>query len=188
MTTSTSPTGDLIPIEKCKLHIPNAGTIVMNNLPDISDTKQAIYNNLPIMGRSFPLYTYSHSGDRVISLQMHFFLLKEGDAERNLSDLRKIQSAVYPRDGGSDTPYIPPVICTLECGDILSKSNGGGSGSKGTGPLCVIMQNYSVKFPTDVAWDETTMCPYRFDVDTSWYVVYTSQDLPNADRIISSGR
>lgn len=180
---STKPLGDLVPIEKCKIIIPGAGTILMNNLPDISDTKQAIYNNLSIMGRSFPLYTYSHSGDRVIALQIHFFVLRKGDATRNLADLRKIQSAVYPRKGNSDVPYIPPVICTLECGDLLSVSGG-----QGGGPLCVILQNYSVKFPTDVAWDEETLCPYRFDVDTSWYVVYTSADLPSADRIIRSGR
>ena len=45
MPISTSPSGDLAPIESCVLNIPNAGEIIMNNLPEVSDTKTAIYNN-----------------------------------------------------------------------------------------------------------------------------------------------
>ena len=194
MPVSTFPSGDLVPIEKCVLNIPNvpralsgvpvgplqdttSGMIVMDNLPEISDTKSAVYNNEPIIGRSFPLYTYHYSSDRTISLQIHFFIRKDGDAETNLGNLRKIQSAAYPREGSFGAPFTPPVICTFECGKMLAD-----------GPLCVILQNYSVKFPTDVAYDEVTLCPYRFDVDTSWWVVYTSCKLPNASQIIKSGR
>jgi len=179
MPASTLPSGDLTPIERCTLSIPNAGTIVMDNLPDISDSKSAVYNNEPIIGRSFPLYTYHFSADRVISMQIHFFIRKEGDAIQNLSHLRWIQSAVYPRPGNNETgaPFLPPVICTIECGEILA-----------SGPLCVVLQSYSVKFPTEVAWDEQTYCPYKFDVDTTWWVVYTSCKLPNAEQIITSGR
>ncbi len=187
MPVATSPSGDLIPIEECVLNIPDikgeggatveGGSIVMNNLPEISDTKTAVYNNEPIIGRSFPLYTYHYSSDRNITLQIHFFILKEGDAVRNLASKRLIESLAYPRAGDSGAPFKPPVICTLKCGQILA-----------TEPLCIVLQSYSVKFPTDVAWDEQTLCPYRFDVDTNWLVVYTSNDLPNADRIITSGR
>ena len=169
--------GTLNEIPKCKITIPNAGTIVLNNLPDISDSKQAVYNPQPIIGRSFPLYTYSHSGDRTINMQLHFFIVNPGDAQRNLSDLRKIQSAVYPRRG-DNTPYKPPPICTIECNQILANDE----------PLCAALQSYSVRFPTDVAWDTETYCPYRFDVDTQWWVVYTSTDLPYQDRIVTSGR
>lgn len=172
--------GKLNPLNDCWINIPNAGRIVMRSLPELSDGKQASYNSETIMGRSFPLYTYSHSGDRSISLQIHFFLLEEADAVNNINDLRKIQSLVYPREGTQGAPYMPPAICTMSCGKLLADE-----------PLCVVLQSYNVKFPTEVAWFEGKdglYCPYRFDVDTSWLTVYTSSDLPYASRIISSGR
>ncbi len=177
MPNATDPYGDLRPIEKCWIDIPEAGRIVLNNLPDLGDSKQAVYNNIPVMGRSFPFYTYSHSSDRVISLQLHFFILKEGDGVKNLQYKRWLESALYPRQGNENVPYIPPVVCKMQFGDLLA-----------TSPLCVILQNYSVKYPTDVAWESETLCPFRFDVDTSWYVVYSSENLPYASRIVTSGR
>jgi hypothetical protein len=57
-------------------------------LPEISDSKSAIYNNEPIIGRSFPLYTYSHSGDRSLNIQLHFFVVDVDDAVKNLGYLR----------------------------------------------------------------------------------------------------
>lgn len=176
--------GSLTKIVKCKIEIPGAGTVELNNLPDITDSKSAVYNGEGIMGRSYPLYTYSHSADRNLSMQLHFFIVdakigeKQRDAEKNLSDLRKIKSAVYPREGARGSgPYLPPPVCVLECGDLL-----------GSEPVCAVLQSYSVKFPTDVAWDESTYCPYRFDVDTAWLVVHTSTDLPYQSRIVKSGR
>ncbi len=176
--------GKLNEIPDCIIKIPGAGgggldgEIKLNNLPDISDSKSAVYNTEAIMGRSFPLYTYSHSADRTINLQLHFFIVNPGDGDRNLAYLRMIQSAVYPRDGiKTGTPYQPPPVCQLKCGKLLADQE-----------LCVILQSYSVKFPTDVAWEENSFCPFRFDVDTNWLVVYTSIDLPFADRIASSGR
>lgn len=148
----------------------------MRSLPDISDSKTAVYNSEAIMGRSFPMYTYSHSADRNISIQLHYFVTEPGDAVENLQDLRWLQSAVYPRES-KDAPYLPPPVCQLKCGSLLA-----------TEAICVVLQSYSVKFPTEVAWDEDTFCPFRFDVDTSWLVVYTSSDLPYQSRIIKSGR
>lgn len=172
--------GDLNQIKDCWLKIPNAKPIIMKNLPDISDSKSAVYNSENIMGRSVPLYTYSHSGDRTISLQLHFFIVRDSDASDNLNYLRSIQSCCYPREGLYGAPYTPPIICTLSCGKLLSVDQ----------PLCVALQSYSVKFPTEVAWYEKdgTYCPYRFDVDTTWLTVYSSDDLPYASRIITSGR
>lgn len=194
--------GSLNPIENCYLKIPNTflnpisiggipgipsiniptnfereRTIVMNNLPDISDTKSAVYNNEGIIGRSTPLYTYSHSGDRQISMQIHFFVVDQGSVEENLTNLNWIRSAVYPRESNDAVPFQPPPICRLKCGQLL-----------GDEELCVILQSYSVKFPTDVSWDVNTFVPFRFDVDTSWLTVYTSSDLPSQHRIIRSGR
>lgn len=170
--------GNLNNITNCSITIPNGGKIILNNLPDISDSKSAVYNSEAIIGRSFPLYTYSHSADRTINMVLHFFIVNKGDGLKNINYLRMIQSAVYPRDGSSSgTPYQPPPICQIQCGKLLGEQ-----------PLCVVLQSYSVKFPPEVAWDEETYCPFRFDVDTSWLTVYTSVDLPNQDRIVSSGR
>lgn len=176
--------GSLNPILDCEIKIPGAGVngamgiIKLNNLPDISDSKSAVYNSEAIIGRSFPLYTYSHSADRSINIQLHFFIVNEDDGQRNLQSLRMIQSAVYPRDGADiGAPFKPPPICTIQCGDLLAKK-----------PLCAVLQSYSVKFPTEVAWDEVTLCPYRFDVDTNWLIVYTSSELPFQDRIVNYGR
>lgn len=181
--------GNLTPIPDCTITIPGAGPstggngqrgpgiIQLNNLPDISDSKSAVYNNESIIGRSFPLYTYSHSADRQISLSLHFFIVNKGDGRRNLNYLRMIQSAVYPRQGEGGAPYKPPPICTIQCGKLLAES-----------AICCALQSYSVKFPTEVAWEEETYCPFRFDVETSWLTVYNSQDLPYQDRIVSTGR
>jgi len=175
MTKATDGSGDLQPIEKCKVIIPGATTIIMDNLPDISDTKSAAYNDEAVIGRSVPLKTYSHSENRVINTKIHFFIRKKSDAEENLSKLYALQSAVYPQSGD---PYKPPPICQLQCGDLLAKSV----------PLCVVLLSYNVSYPTDVAWDKETLCPYKFDVDCSWQVVYAVDDLPNSERIVQEGR
>lgn len=168
--------GKLTRIPECEIYIPGAGTIYLNNLPDISDSKSAVYNQEAIIGRSFPLYTYSHSADRTINMQLHFFIIEKGDGAKNINYLRMIQSAVYPRSGESvGTPYQPPPVCTIRCGNLLSDRE-----------LCVALQSYSVKFPTEVAWDEETFCPYRFDVDTNWLVLYTSSNLPYQEDILKS--
>lgn len=177
---STKGDGSLQPIRDCYLIIPHykrGKPIILNNLPDISDSKTAVYNSDPIIGRSSPLHAYSHSDTRNISITFHFFITKKGDAEQNLEYLRAIESCVYPIKFGN-APFIPPAVCKFRCGDILAKQD----------ELCLILQNYSVTFPTEVAWDEATMCPYRFDVNTTWWVVYTSPELPFADRIMTSGR
>lgn len=149
----------------------------MYTLPDISDSKSANYNDEPVIGRSFPLKTYSHSDNRSISLQIHLFITKPDDAVTNLEYLRALESCVYPRDFVQSVPYQPPPVCQIFCGQLLGKD-----------PLCVVLKQYSVKFPTDVAWDETYYTPWKFDVDTTWDVVYSSNALPGQERILAWGK
>lgn len=175
---SATTTGSLNPINDCYIEIPGGDRIVLNNLPDITDSKSAVYNNEAIIGRSFPLYTYSHSADRNISMQLHFFVVDPEDVEANLQHLRLLESAVYPRESTTGAPFEPPPICRLKCGSLLAQDK----------ELCVVLQSYSAKFPTEVAWDVDHFTPFRFDVDTQWLVVYTSEDLPFQSRIIESGR
>jgi len=188
--------GALKPIENCYVIIPCSDcdnglsgggaeyasngefTLKFKVLPDISDSKTVSYNDETVIGRASPLKTYSQSDNRTISAQIHMVVSSEEDVNYNLFALRAIQSAAYPRNGENGAPFVPPPICRMKCGMLLS------SGQE----LCVVLKSYSVKFPTEVAWDETTFVPFKFDIDTSWDVVYKSAELPGQDRIFQTGR
>lgn len=197
MPKSTAKGGELKPIENCYIIIPindpkdvfdssliTIGPekpeyiITLDNLPDISDSKSANYNDETVIGRASPLKTYAQSDSRSISITLHFISSNKKDLKKNLQNLRAIQSAVYPRQGDSGAPFIPPPVCKIKCGQLLSAD----------GELCVLLKNYSVKFPTDVVWDSETYAPYKFDVDTTWDVVYTSKYLPGQERIYKLGK
>jgi len=181
MPKATTPSGDLIDLKECYIIIP-VGTgfqkFTLSSLPEISDSKSAAYTDEPIIGRSFPLKTYSHSENRVISMQIHLFVRQKADVYFNLQILRALQSCTYPRNDktGIGAPYIPPPICQIKCGRLLGDIS-----------LCVVLKSYSVKYPTDVPWDEDTYTPWKFDIDTNWEVVYKSSDLPGQDRILQLG-
>ena len=177
MPEATRQGGPLLAIADCYVNIPSFGRINFDTLPDISDTKDATYNDESVIGRSSPLKTYANSGARHVSMQIHFVVSKPADVQLNLAKLRAIQSCTYPRVGATGAPFIPPPICRLKCGKLLSEDD-----------LCVVLKNYSVKFPTEVAWDEQTFTPFKFDVDTKCEVVYRSADLPNQQRILALGR
>lgn len=183
MPQATIPGGDLVEIGACYILIPGSGLpnskIVMTNLPDISDQKSAAYSDENVIGRSSPIKSYSNSENRTISWQLHFFVVRPRDVQDNLQQLRALESALYPRvDPNAGVPFIPPPICRLRCGNLLARGQ----------ELCAVLKSYSVKFPTDVAWDEVEFTPYKFDVETSWDVVYRSTDLPGQDRIVQIGR
>jgi hypothetical protein len=188
---ATGTKGELLPIPDCYIYIPGlkqariafgvtndiGGTnqiddkIYARILPDISDSKSAQYSDEAIIGRSSPFKTYSHSENRTISWTAYFMTTKETDIKRNLIDLRAIQSVTYPRDNFE--PYAPPPVCSIKCGTIL-----------GDEALCVVLRSYTVKHPTDVSWDQSTLLPYKFSVDMSWDVVYQSESLPGYEKIL----
>src|SRR5688572_18614063 len=102
---ATRKYGDLNPIPDCKITI-DGEDIDMFILPDITDSKGASYNDETIIGRSFPVKTYSHSENRSISMELHFIALQKSglgkpSIEQNLEWLRLIQSATYPREGNN---------------------------------------------------------------------------------------
>jgi hypothetical protein len=166
--------GQLKHLEDCYVII-NGNKIHFDNLPDIGDSKSATYNDANGIGRSMPMKTYSFSNNRVISLTIHFIATNQSELIDNLYSLRFIESAVYPREGGD--PFIPPPVCQLKCGNLIADEE-----------ICCVLESYSVKFPTDVPWDEKTYIPWKFDVDTSWQVVYRNEDLPGSERIWKSGK
>lgn len=181
MPAATIVGGALVPIDDCYIIIPTGSEefeLKFKVLPEISDSKTASYNDEQVIGRASPLKTYAQSDNRTISVQIHMVVSESSDVEYNLSAMRAIQSAVYPRNGDNGAPFVPPPVCRIKCGKLLSSSE----------ELCVVLKSYSVKFPTEIAWDEQTLLPYKFDIDTSWDVVYKSADLPGQDRIFTSGR
>jgi len=167
--------GDLVEIPDCKLSI-EGEEIQFFIMPDISDSKGASYNDENLMGRSFPVKTYSYSENRTISMEVHFIALKKSHIRRNLDWLRLIQSAAYPRDGSAGAPYLPPPVCHIKCGSLLGEDG-----------VCVILKNYNVKFPPEQVLDEDTLLPYKFDVSTTWEVVYASSKLPGQEMIAQDG-
>lgn len=179
--------GQLIPLKLCYIDIPGATcisshSIQLNALPDISDSKSASYSDEAVMGRSNPLKTYAHSENRAISFTIHLYVVQPSDINLNLCYLHALESAVYPRTQSSGSPFVPPPICTIQCGSLLASDASGNPAS-----ICAVLKSYSVRFPTDVAWDEHTYMPYKLDIDTSWEVVYSAVDLPGAERIMKFG-
>lgn len=161
--------------DKCSISIPGYKDIQLKILPEISDSKQARYNDEPVIGRSFPIKTYAHSENRVISMRLHFQVVNEIDLEENVRALWAIQSATYPRSG-EDGPYRPPPICRIQCGRMLGEI-----------PLCAILESYQVQVPTDCVWDEHTLVPYYFYLNTTWQIVYAASRLPNQELILNGG-
>lgn len=181
MPRATNAIGALRPIDNCYINIPGAGIIRFYSLPDISDSKSAQYNPEPIIGRSNPLITFSYSEARNISISIHLFVDTNDSIERNLSYMRWLESAVYTRDSAAGAPFVPPPVCAIKCGHLIAKDV----------EVCAVLKQYSVKFPTDVAWDSDlykTLCPYKFDIDTTWEVVYSSDDLPGQQNIVRLGK
>lgn len=164
----------------------------MRILPEITDSRSTQYQDTAVVGRSFPIKTFNHGENRTITMKVHFVILKAQDAIDNLKALRALQSATYPRESGK-SPYLPPPVCKIRCGHILAghqfmKNGQINPTNANDGYLCVILKQYSVNFPPDVAWYQsdlypTLYLPYKFEVDLTWEVVYAAEDLPGQQMI-----
>lgn len=160
--------------DKCSITIPGTDPIELKILPEITDTKKASYNDERVIGRSSPIKTYSHSDSRVITMNLHFMVTTRDDIQENIKALYAIESATYPQRG-ENGPYKPPPVCKIKCGKMLGKDS----------ELCVVLDTYSVQSPNNVVWDEETLIPYYFIVNTTWHVVYSSDSLPNQEQILN---
>lgn len=178
MAKATQNSGELIDIPECWIEIPQLNAkIVMNNLPDISDSKSASYSDETSIGRSTTFKNFSHSDNRTISWTCHFFLCKYRDDEIILKNIRILEACVYPiTDNTGGAPYAPPPICHLKCGKLLGEDY-----------ICAVLKNYSVKFDTNLPWSEDSYIPYKVDIDLQFDVVYNQSNLPGAERIMKLG-
>ena len=176
---ATTSTGKLVDLKDCYIKANNK-FIYMYILPDINDSKSATYSDMNGIGRSMPIKVFSHGESRQITWTVHFYGEDEERIVQNLNNLRLLESLTYP-DVGESTPVIPPKIAKIKCGKLLADDE-----------ICVILKNYSVKFPTDVVWhsiqgDETNFIPIKFDVELQFEVVYSNSTLPGAEKIIGTG-
>jgi hypothetical protein len=168
---ATEDKGKLRKIPDCWIQI-GQNKIELDNLPELSDSKSASYNDEPVIGRAAPIKTFANGDNRAISISFNLYIQEPKDAEINLRIVRYIQASVYPREGGG-APYFPPPVCQIKCGKLLSNQ-----------PLCVVVKDYSFKYPTDVPWDEATLCPYRIEVSLSLETVYSGSSLPGYESIL----
>jgi hypothetical protein len=174
MPRATNNDGSLAPLQytdfgagKCEIQTP-CGCITLKILPDITDSKGALYQPDNAPGRSSPMTTYSYSEARTISTDLHFMITQFSDISDNLRSLRIIQSLVYPGPQSATAPFTPPPVVRFICGVLMDGIDG----------LCLVLKNYSVKYDPGVAWDVATFLPYRFSVNCNWEVVYSCNNLP----------
>lgn len=175
--------GLLADIKDCYIEILGL-KMVMNSLPDITDSKSASYADESAIGRTMPFKTYQYSENRTIGWTAHFFLQSEREnsgqgaatARRIFDFLRTIEAAVYPKNSSS-YGYEPPPICRLRCGGLLQQ----------TGEINAVLKSYSVKFDTSIPWHESSLLPYKLDVDMQFDVVYNQVELPGYEQILENG-
>ncbi len=204
MTRATESSGRLAIIENCKIKTPK-GDICLRVLPEITDSKAANYANEPVIGRTTPVVTYGYSEPRSINTELTFIITKCEDIADNLRYYRIIQSLVYPGPGTANSPYTPPPVSKFVCGRLFTTEddcpNENTFNLKGEDGVCVILKNYSARFPTDVAWDSNvstsgpeegdtipSYLPYRFTISCSWEVVYSCDELPTCTQIARQTR
>ena len=154
----------------CSIVTP-CGVICLKILPDITDSKSANYTNEVATGRSSPIVNYGYSEARMISTELHFMVTTSQDINDNWFALKTIQSLVYPQPPSANltAPYIPPPVVRFICGQLMDGTNG----------LCLVLKSYSVRYPTEVAWDVDTFLPYKFSISCQWEVVYACSNLPS---------
>ena len=174
MPRGTRVNGALAPLQyeniqggKCEIQTP-CGCITLKILPDITDSKGATYINDPAPGRSSPMLTYAYSDPRAINTELHFMITEIEDIIDNIRNLRIIQNLVYPGPMSGIAPFTPPPVVRFICGSLMDGPQG----------LCLILKNYSVRYPTEVAWDVVTFLPYKFSISCTWEVVYPCEKLP----------
>ncbi len=174
MPRATLKNGQLAPLTNCYILTP-CGNICLRILPEISDSKGANYMPENIPGRVTPILTYAYSEQRTISSELHFMVTGPNDITNNFTYMAIIRQLVYPGPATAIAPFTPPPVARFVCGHLLDGADG----------LCVILKSYSMRYPTDVAWDDLTCLPYRFTVSCNWDVVYTCEKLPTNDCVVT---
>ncbi len=172
---ATARNGKILEISDCCIITPDNKQIKFYSLPEIHDSKSAQYGDQPIQGRSSTVKTYSYSSNRKISLSIHLYVTREDDIENNMAVIRNISALVHPQ---YDNTYLPPPIARLKCGTLFNDDDNG---------IPVVLMNYSINYPTEVQWFryEKIYMPLHVTIQTEWDVVYSWQNLPGYQDVLS---
>jgi len=185
MAIATQDQGYLLkPIPDCYIRV---GTyyIYMYVLPDITDSHSASFGEETGIGRSMPIKTFGQGGNREISWKITLLADSEYATARNLYYLRLLQACTYPREENTmGFPYTPPPLVHLRCGRLLTDR---GNPLNPAGELCSVLKSCSVSWPKDVPWQDGSLIPYRFEVNCNFDIVYSTVDMPGAERIFQWG-
>ena len=179
---ATNSLGKLNPIPDCYIRAKDY-YIVMYNLPNITDQKATPYTPENGMGRTQPFISFNEGGLRTIQWSFSMISYDEESVARNFGYMRILEASVYPRkDPANVVPYIPPVVMSVRCGDLLA--NGGAE-------LNVVLTNYNFEFSSEQVWNSeynvARYMPARVEVRLNFDVVYDTRFLPGVDRILSLG-
>jgi len=91
------------------------------NIPnELTESIDAQYNNIPIIGRSAPIFGYSFTGARTVSLELMFVAEAPEDIDRNLTAVRFLQSFLYPVYEKASNSMRPPHRVQLVLGTFLN--------------------------------------------------------------------
>lgn len=177
---STDGKGSLLPIsiDHAFLRMPGPGgslkTYAFYSLPEVSDSKNANYSDIQILGRSSPVKTYSGSDYRSLSVTFNLHGTSEERLLENLEFVRGIASLTHPQ---YENTYLPPPVAKLKIGEMVRGPSGGG--------VDVICMNYSYDMSPEVVWvDKEKLIPLHIALRADFHVVYAFFNLPGSQDVI----
>lgn len=171
-TLATTGTGLLNFIPGISFYIPGYENFQFYALPNVEESKEAQYSDIPIQGRSNPVTTFSHSNYRRFNITFHLHSLSERMMQQNVRMIRGVASLVHPEYNNT---YQPPRLCYFKCGALI----GGAKGS-----VRCLVDSYSFPMDPDVPWLGADLIPLYVALQISARVAYSFTALPGADDVL----
>jgi hypothetical protein len=179
---STS-SGRLSFVEGVSMRIPAAGGGVREwqfvALPEVSDSKEAQYSDIPILGRSSPIPTFSHSGYRRLQIVFHLHSTSEELRKYHAQFIWAAASLVHPE---YEQSYRPPRLAWFKCGTLI----GGGSDRTSGGYVRLLTDSVNYTLDPEQVWlDRSDLMPQYVSLSMAVRVVYNYRGLPGANKVLN---
>lgn len=156
---------------------PSTGEWRFIALPEVSVSKQAVYSDIPIIGRSSPIASYAHSNYRRLQITFHLHSLSLFFQDYHLQFIRAVDSLVHPV---YENTYSPPRLAMFKCGGLLA-----GTSIEGGSYLRILVEDTSYTLSPDVVWyGDTSLIPQYMTLQLNARVIYNFQSLPGAQDVI----
>lgn len=147
-------------------------------LPEVSDSKEAQYSDIPILGRSSPIPTFSHSGYRKFQIAFHLHSITDELKQYHVNFIRAVASLVHPEYNNS---YRPPRLAWFKCGSLIGIPTATG----GRGYVRILAESYSYTMDPEYVWlDQLDLVPQYIALNINVRVVYSYARLPGADSVL----